>query len=905
MALNNLGLGFTLTAKDAASGVFRAVGSSLKNLGGDTKKLKETIGDIGGRMTDVGAKLLGVGAAGVAGLGAASAASASFEKAVAKVATIADKAAFPLEYIRKTGFDMTDAYGGSLETQMDALYSAIGSGASSAAEATSVLASANQLAIGGISSVDKTMTLLMGTMNAYGMDLTQAQKTSDAFFQSVKLGGSDMSVESLVASLSGVTPIASAMGVSLDQVLGSLARMTAVGIPTAQAVTGIKAAIEGIIKPSTKAIAEAKKLGIAFDGAALKSKGLPGIIKDITSSAKFNSKSFQNLFESVDGLSAALALGAEGGKPYFDMMEQMGKANGSTEQAFNTLRDTADFAAGKLKTNFMVALVRVGDALSLTVGKGLFFANSILEAFNRLTPGQHRLIVGFVSTLVTMALLVGGAMVLAGAIASLAAVTEVAAVAFGAIMALGTGVGVAFVGALAAIQVFKAAAEADLGGFGTMIRELKEDVTLAYDGITQLFEDGAFSDAVMDDMNAAGNGGIKAFAVQVFMVGSRILEFFNQVKTGFMQAFGGVGPTVSSLDGVFRGLVDAVESLMDVFSIGQDSTEEAAASFDSYGATGTKVGQVIAAAVGIMVEGLTRAVNMANALATGFQATMPSATAMKSISAALSIAFGQLAAAFGITRTETGASASGFVFVAGVIGKVIGVVASLIVFLANLASIFSGPVISAVSAVVSAITGMMNIAQGVFNVIWGLLTGDWAQAWKGAGQIAFGVVQLIVSAIALLVGQIASGIDMIGRLAGKDMGAGKAVLEWKAEMLKDSADLFNVNKDPVLAKAGERSSAMNGGMSVQPAAAPIMSSMPAMSSQMPFPAAAAAEGSAAQTSALMSSAGQLSSQAPPPPINTTMNVTMLLDGEKVAEIVDKHSTSNANRSFSSNMSSSQ
>jgi TP901 family phage tail tape measure protein len=76
----------------------------------------------------------------------------------------------------------------------------------------------------------------------------------------------------------GIAPLAAAVGISFKDLMASTAALTATGMPASQAYSGLKAAISNILKPSDDAAKAAANLGIDFSAAALKSKGLIGIL---------------------------------------------------------------------------------------------------------------------------------------------------------------------------------------------------------------------------------------------------------------------------------------------------------------------------------------------------------------------------------------------------------------------------------------------------------------------------------------------------------------------------------------------------------------------------------------------------------------------------------------------------
>ena len=67
----------------------------------------------------------------------------------------------------------------------------------------------------------------------------------------------------------------------------------------------------------------------------------------------------------------------------------------------------------------------------------------------------------------------------------------------------------------AVVAGFVVAFQKNLGGIGDFARRIGERVTLFFNGIKQLFEQGGFSGAVRDELNRAENQGLKQFLIRI------------------------------------------------------------------------------------------------------------------------------------------------------------------------------------------------------------------------------------------------------------------------------------------------------------------------------------------------------------------------------------------------------
>ena len=245
----------------------------------------------------------------------------------------------------------------SIEDITGSIYAAVSAGVDykSSIEFMTV---AEKLSVAGRADLNSTTVALASTLNAYGESTDKAAEYSDVFFQTVKLG--QTTLPELSASLAQVTGIASAAGIPFSDLSAAVAALTAYGLPTSQAMSGIKAAISNIIDPSASAKEAADKLGISFDSNALKSKGLAGVLNDVYTATDGNVGKMTSLFGSIEGLNVALTLGGDKAGKFKLDLDSMTTAGGSTAAAFNTMSTNADLMAQKFKNAVDATLITAG-----------------------------------------------------------------------------------------------------------------------------------------------------------------------------------------------------------------------------------------------------------------------------------------------------------------------------------------------------------------------------------------------------------------------------------------------------------------------------------------------------------------------------------------------------------------
>ncbi|CAN0445141.1 unnamed protein product, partial [Ectocarpus fasciculatus] len=133
---------------------------------------------------------------------------------------------------------------------------------------------------------------------------------------------------------------------------------------TAEAITGIRAAINAILKPSKEASDLAKELGLEFNAAALESRGFAGILEDVADATGGNTEVIAQLFGSVEALAPVLALTGNAAEKFADNLEAFDNNAGASQIAAQELSDTLANLGQTLRNNVESALIGLGGRLT-------------------------------------------------------------------------------------------------------------------------------------------------------------------------------------------------------------------------------------------------------------------------------------------------------------------------------------------------------------------------------------------------------------------------------------------------------------------------------------------------------------------------------------------------------------
>lgn len=292
-----------------------------------------------------------------------------FGKAIAEINSIAPRTATETLALKQQLIGLSNEFAGPAQKQAKAFYNIVSAGVQGTAKQLNVLETANKAAVAGLVDIDTSARVLVSSVNSYAVSGLTATQASDILFTTVKEGITTFG--ELSGSLGTVAPLASAAGLKFSELGGTLAFLTKSGISTAEATTGLRAILTGVIKPSEEAAKFAKQLGLEFNTSSIKAKGFAGFMKEVIEKTGGTETALAKLFPNVRALGPVIQLANGNFEDFVRILKETEDASGATEAAFKTITASAGFQFEKLTnqlTNFPTAILTnfeepIADAL--------------------------------------------------------------------------------------------------------------------------------------------------------------------------------------------------------------------------------------------------------------------------------------------------------------------------------------------------------------------------------------------------------------------------------------------------------------------------------------------------------------------------------------------------------------
>lgn len=363
---------------------------------GDSKGFSKAIGTVSQDMNrlstkarDAGKKIavgLGVGVAGIAALGTKAALVAvDFEKSMAEVFTLLPGiSGDAMDEMNEQVLGFSKEFAVLPEEVVPALYDALSAGVPTDS-VFDYMETATMLATGGVTDLNTAVDGLSSIVNAYGADVIDASTASDIMFTTVKFGKT--TVDQLAAGISNVTPVASALGVSFEEVGASLAVLTATGVKTKVATTQIRSALAELATEGSKADKAFQKIaGQGFSDFIAEGGTMTEGLMLMADSAERTGGSVINMFGSIEAGSGVLALTKNDGAALIDVMGEMENSAGATEEAYAMMTGTVSFQMDSIKSAVNVLMIQIGNKLIPVIAKVAdYFLTTLLPALETLS----------------------------------------------------------------------------------------------------------------------------------------------------------------------------------------------------------------------------------------------------------------------------------------------------------------------------------------------------------------------------------------------------------------------------------------------------------------------------------------------------------------------------------------
>lgn len=374
----------------------------------------------------------------------------SFESSLARVAAltpILDESGRSIESVGNELLQFSKTVPTSATDMADALYFAGSAGLNAATSLSIVKRAAEGSAIGMGTAADISKVLIFALNNYKGAGLTAAS-AMDALTVAIREGTAEP--EDLAIALGRLLPIAREAGVTFQQVVGSVAQLTNLGLGARVATTSLRALFSELLSPTQQAAETLHQFGLEAEDVrdALTTGGPIAAFQLLEDATGGNIDALHDIIPQIRGFTAYLGLSGDQAEKTAGIYNKVQNSAGALQRALSVVaRTSPEFKFGVALNQLRVAAIGIGQQM-LPIFLRL---TSILGDFGSVVSGMPPILQSMLSGL----LLIAGA---AGPLIKL----------FGVITADGTAMFTSVKSGAAALLTLGVAAGVAVGGFQSL-----------------------------------------------------------------------------------------------------------------------------------------------------------------------------------------------------------------------------------------------------------------------------------------------------------------------------------------------------------------------------------------------------------------------------------------------------
>lgn len=261
-----------------------------------------------------------------------------------------------------------------------------------------------EVAKAGGSSVSDALGLLSATTKGYGDTSAEAQqKAADLAFQTVKLG--QTTFPELASAMGSVIPTAAAMGLSQEELFGSMATLTGVTGTASEVSTQLKGVLQGFLSPSKDMTAQMEALGYASGDAMIEALGLQGSLETLKTAVDGDTLALGNLFGSSEAQTAIFAMVGEQAENLTQKTLAMSEATGAATDAFNIMNNTDMAKWEQAKQTFQNLGIVIGQSLLPAITPLIQKTSDLVTAFSAWASENPEVVQTIASVVAALALM--------------------------------------------------------------------------------------------------------------------------------------------------------------------------------------------------------------------------------------------------------------------------------------------------------------------------------------------------------------------------------------------------------------------------------------------------------------------------------------------------------------------
>lgn len=289
--------------------------------------------------------------------------SSDFSREMTKIETLVGISRKEVDKMRKDVLAMSKEVGRSPQELAEGLYFVTSAGLRGA-EAMEALKLSSQAAALGLGETKDIADAVTSIMNAYGSEVYSASDATNLLLKTVKLG--KLEASSLAGSIGQVIPMASTLGVSMEELGANIATVTRIGLSAEETMTTLKGLLNALAAPSKDATDALAELGMTSEDLRqmIRNQGLLNTLLYLQDAFNGNFDKISRLIPNIRALTNFLATAGTQADTYTQNMKGMSDGVDDVAVGMDRLSEEAGFRWDKMTARLTATMIQYGDAVA-------------------------------------------------------------------------------------------------------------------------------------------------------------------------------------------------------------------------------------------------------------------------------------------------------------------------------------------------------------------------------------------------------------------------------------------------------------------------------------------------------------------------------------------------------------
>lgn len=248
-------------------------------------------------------------------------------------------------------------------------------------DALEIVTAAARDANAGLTDAMSSTKLVTAVLNAYGLSADQASNISDKLFAIVR--GGVLRYSDLTAQMGDNLSVASALGVSIDDLGVGYDVLSRHGVSAAEISTQLNALMSAMLKPSTELTNVIHSLGYENGQAMISQLGLIGTLQALYNSTGGNNTELAAMFKNIRGLRGEMGLMTGDTKDVASAQANMANSAGAVDEALAQQTQATSYHLREMKVAINEVMIAMGNGLRpiiSTIADGITLLSRVVLA---------------------------------------------------------------------------------------------------------------------------------------------------------------------------------------------------------------------------------------------------------------------------------------------------------------------------------------------------------------------------------------------------------------------------------------------------------------------------------------------------------------------------------------------